>query len=147
VADGKTWLMLAYKVPREPSASRVYVWRKLKKLGAISVQDAVWVLPNTPPALEQLRWLAAEIAEMDGEAGVWESRQLLDGQDEVLLKEFSTLVEEPYRSILAALKRKNPDLSTLSRQYQQTLAQDHFHCELGRRVREALIAAKGGVER
>ena len=33
------WLLLAYKIPREPTAGRVYVWRKLKQLGAIAVQD------------------------------------------------------------------------------------------------------------
>ena len=41
------WLMLIYSVPRHPSASRLYVWRKLKRLGAIMLQDAVWVLPLT----------------------------------------------------------------------------------------------------
>lgn len=27
------WVLLTYKVPRQPAASRVYVWRKLKRLG------------------------------------------------------------------------------------------------------------------
>src|SRR5256885_13053202 len=66
-AEARTWLLLAYKVPREPTASRVYVWRKLKKLGAVALQDAVWVLPHTPQTLEQFRWLAAEIVEMRSE--------------------------------------------------------------------------------
>jgi len=40
-SDG--WIVLTYRVPREPSANRVYVWRKLKQLGAIALQDAAWV--------------------------------------------------------------------------------------------------------
>ena len=44
----QTWVLLHYKIPREPTAPRVYVWRKLKRLGAILLQDAVWVLPATP---------------------------------------------------------------------------------------------------
>ena len=139
--------MLAYTVPRDPSACRVYVWRKLKKLGAVAVQDAVWVLPSTPHTLEQYRWLAAEIAEMDGEASVWEARQLLDGQDQALVNAFSALVEGPYRAILSALRKRKPDLSALSRQYQQTLALDYFRCAMGRKVRDALVAAEGGMER
>jgi hypothetical protein len=122
------------------------VWRKLKSLGAVALQDAVWALPNTPQTLEQLRWLAAEIIEMDGEAGLWESRHLLDGQDKVLLKAFDAQVEQPYRKILSALNRKRPDLTALSRQYQQTLSRDYFRCELGKKVRDALIAAKGEVD-
>jgi len=42
-----TWVLLTYKIPREPTASRAYVWRKLKRLGALLMHDAVWVLPNT----------------------------------------------------------------------------------------------------
>jgi hypothetical protein len=145
VTEARTWLLLAYKVPRDPTASRVYVWRKLKKLGAVALQDAVWVLPNTPQTLEQFRWLAAEIMEMDGKASLWESRHMLGGQNEVLVKEFQLLVEEPYRVILTAMKKRNPDLSALSRQYQQALTQDYFRCELGRKVRDALVAAKGYV--
>ena len=57
--SSSTWLLLAYKVPREPSANRVYVWRKLKRLGAVALQDAVWVLPATAHTRERFRWLAA----------------------------------------------------------------------------------------
>src|SRR4051812_28239151 len=76
----RTWMMLVYRVPNEPTASRVYVWRKLKRLGALLLQDAVWVLPATPHTREQLRWLATEIVELHGEASVWESR-LTHGPD------------------------------------------------------------------
>lgn len=142
MAESRAWLLLAYRVPREPTASRVYVWRKLKKLGAVALQDAVWVLPRTPQTLEQFRWLAAEIVEMGGETSLWDSRHLLNGQDEQLVRAFEAQVEEPYRQILAALKKKRPDLAALSRQYQQALAQDYFRCGLGGHVREALLAAK-----
>jgi hypothetical protein len=56
----------ASSAPREPTAGRVYVWRKLKQLGAIAVQDAVWVLPVTPRTQEQFQWLASEIDELGG---------------------------------------------------------------------------------
>ena len=141
------WLLLAYKVPREPSAGRVYVWRKLKKLGAVAVGDAVWVLPSMPQTLEQFRWLAAEINEMNGQATLWESLHVIDGQEDRLISQFKQAVDEPYRRILNTLKKRKPDLSSLSRQYQQVLAQDYFQSRLGRKVRSALLAAKGATER
>ena len=144
--EGRTWLLLSYKVPREPSSGRVYVWRKLKRLGAVALQDAVWVLPNAPQTLEQFRWLAAEIAEIDGEATLWESRHLLDGQDAQLVKQFQEMVEGSYFQILNALKRKRPDLAALAREYKQVLAQDYFRCELGGHVRETLLAARATTE-
>jgi hypothetical protein len=60
---GQVWVLLMYTVPREPSAPRVALWRKLKKLGAVLAHDAVWVLPETPATREQVRWLAQEIRE------------------------------------------------------------------------------------
>ena len=141
----RTWLLLAYKVPRDPTASRVYVWRKLKRLGAVALQDAVWVLPTTPQTSEHFRWLSAEIVELGGEASLWESKQLLEGQDARLTAQFEQQVKPLYGSIIKALKGKKPDLAALSRQYQQAAAQDYLRCALGEKVRAALIAAKQQV--
>ena len=137
------WVLLHYKFPYEPSAPRVYVWRKLKRLGALLLQDAVWVLPATPHTREQFQWLASEIAELNGGATVWESRQTLVADEEKLLAQFTDAVDSAYRKLLADLKRKNRDLAAISRRYQQLQAQDYFSSQSGRRVRETLLAAKG----
>lgn len=139
----RSWLLFAYKVPRNPTANRVYVWRKLKRLGAVLLNDAMWILPSTPQTLEQFQWLGAEIEELEGEYTLWESRLMMDGQEELLVKQFAAQVEGPYRKILAELKRSRPDWAALSRRYQQIRVQDYFHCELGKRVLKALMAVKG----
>lgn len=139
----RTWMLLVYKVPKEPTSGRVFVWRKLKKLGAILLHDSVWVLPATPRTREQLRWLANEITELNGDATVWESQLTLGIDEEKLVAQFTTAVESQYREILRGLKAKNRDLTALSRQYQQAKTQDYFNSDLGQRVREAL-AANGG---
>ena len=140
------WLMLVYKIPREPTAPRMYVWRKLKRLGAILLQDAIWVLPSNSWTREQFQWLAAEIVELGGEATLWESRLVLDGQDATLVQQFLAEVESAYREILTELKREHVDLVALSRKYQQVQAQDYFQSELGKQVRAALMNARGGLE-
>ena len=140
----RTWLLLTYKVPREPTASRVYVWRKLKRLGALPLQDAVWVMPASAPTREQMQWLAAEIEELEGEVTLWEARLTLNGQEETVVQQFIKQAEAGYREILDALKERDRDLPALSRRYQQVLAQDFFHCDLGKRVRDALV--KAGAE-
>lgn len=78
---GPSWVLLDYKIPREPTASRAMVWRKLKRLGALLVHDALWVLPATPWTREQFQWLAVEIGELGGEAHLWESHLLLGIQE------------------------------------------------------------------
>ncbi len=146
VEKSRAWLLLAYKVPRKPTAARVYIWRKLKKLGALALQDAVWVLPSNPQTLEHFRWLAAEITELNGEATLWESKQLLEGQDKRLSRQFDEQVRPMYDAILKSVKGKNPDLTGLSAQYQQALSVDHMKCALGQKVRSALMAAKREVQ-
>jgi uncharacterized protein Usg len=81
-----SWLLLHYKLPNKPSALRVYIWRKLKRLGAILLTDAVWVLPDLPRTAEQIQWLAAEIEEMSGNAFYWRASSLLEAQEESMSK-------------------------------------------------------------
>ena len=138
------WLLMTYRIPREPTAGRVYVWRKMKQLGAVAVQDAVWVLPATARTQEQFQWLATEITELGGEATFWLADMLYESCDQSLRQQFEMPVEKAYREILAALKRKNRDLAALSRRYQQILAQDYFQTELGESARDKLLAAQGG---
>ncbi len=140
----KQWLMLVYKIPREPTAGRVYVWRKLQQLGAVLLQDAVWVLPYTSRTQHQFQWLATEIEEIGGEATLWRSEFALDGQEEGLVQRFEAEVNETYRQILKALKGRKANLPALARQYQQAQARDYFHSELGKQVRQTLLAARGG---
>lgn len=137
------WLLLVYKIPRDPTAGRVYVWRKLKQLGAIAVQDAVWVLPATPRTREQFQWLSAEITELGGEVSLFTANVLLEGQQQSLREQFEAPVRAAYTEILSALKRRKPDLPALSKRYQQVKVQDYFQCPLSEKVRQKLLSAQG----
>jgi hypothetical protein len=139
-------VLLLYRVPPKPTAGRVAVWRKLKRLGAILLHDSAWVLPATPRTQEQLQWLVGEIGELGGEAMLWEGAPCLDGQDERLVEQFTTQVDELYREIEQALSGPEADLAALSRRYQQARQQDYFHSELGERVRAALLKEPGGEQ-
>ena len=138
------WVLLVYKIPREPTSSRATVWRKLKRLGALLLHDAVWVLPATPWTREQFQWLAVEIGELEGEAYLWESHLLLNGQSDALAQQFQARVDAAYQEILGEVEQEDADLVALSRRYQQVRAQDYFHSALGRHVRERLMSARGG---
>lgn len=137
------WLLLTYKIPSEPSAKRVYIWRKLKRIGAILHQESCWVLPSNPRTHEQLQWLATEIIEMGGEATLWEADSILGTPDETLIQKFIEQVDQPYMEIIERLEQGEADLESLSRQYQQILLKDYFKSEIGRELREALLARRG----
>lgn len=141
----QSWVLLVYKVPREPTALRATVWRRLKRLGALLLHDAVWVLPATDWTREQFQWLAVEIGELGGEVYLWESQLLLNVQEKTLDRQFLKKVETIYREILAELEQEDADLVALSRKYQQTRTQDYFQSPLGIQVRDRLLAARGGL--
>ena len=137
------WLLLHYKLPSKPSALRVYIWRKLRRLGAILLHEAVWVLPDQPRTAEQVQWLTAEIQEMGGEAYSWKAAAILAENDESLRLQFKKQVDAIYAQLLKKLEKSRVDLQEISREYQQAASQDFFHSELGLRVREKLTSKRG----
>lgn len=132
--------MMIYKIPREPSANRVYVWRKLKQLRAVLLQDAVWVLPESSRTREHFQWLAAEIDELGGAVTLWSADQIYATDDQALRREFEQPVASAYRDILAKLKAKAPDRAALAKQFQQAQAVDYFHHPLGEQARQELLS-------
>lgn len=140
----QVWLHLVYKIPRNPSKVRVYVWRKLKRLGAVLLHESVWCLPSNPKTKEQFQWLSVEIQELGGEASLWESQLVLGMKDEDIIKEFTEQVEQEYVEILAELKKEQFDLVSLSKKYQQIKIKDYFQSDLGKRVLEKIQNARGG---
>lgn len=68
------WVLLTYRLPREPSTPRSAVWRKLRRLGVAQLADGLVTLPADARTREQLDWLAQEVREAAGTAGVWLAR-------------------------------------------------------------------------
>src|SRR5262249_11444467 len=71
IASALEWVLFAYRIPREPSAPRIAIWRKLRRLGALQLGDGLVTLPRTPQNQERLEWLADEIGEAGGQASLW----------------------------------------------------------------------------
>ena len=42
------WLVLLVRVAAEPTRDRVAVWRELRRVGALLVSQATWVMPDVP---------------------------------------------------------------------------------------------------
>jgi hypothetical protein len=76
------WVLLAYRLPREPSTPRITLWRNLRRLGAAQVGDGLVVLPLTDETQEQVEWLATGIQEAGGDASVWLAESATRGQEE-----------------------------------------------------------------
>lgn len=92
------WLLLVYRIPSEPTRLRAGVWRKIKGLGAIYVQNSAAALPASPAAERSFRALRAEIVELGGSAFVFDST-LLAGQAQ-LVDLFNEARDDEYEEIV-----------------------------------------------
>jgi hypothetical protein len=100
----QSWLLFLYKVPHEPSSYRVYVWRKLKRFGALLLHDSVWALPMSSRSLAQFQELAGEISELGGDSLLWEARLAVGKQDEALVRALMTQLEPAIGEVSARME-------------------------------------------
>src|SRR5215211_6307816 len=141
--EGRThWLILIYRLPREPSRHRVSVWRKLKTLGALYLQDGVAALPEDAVTREQLEWLQLRVREAGGEASLWEAQPNTLAEGKELIETFRWSREEAYRAIIAEAERVQhkaemgggkalgDELSKLEKEFRAERRRDYFRSPL-----------------
>jgi hypothetical protein len=93
------WLFFSYSLPAEPSKTRVYVWRQLKKLGSVNYQST-WVLPYSNERIGEIKRLADEIERYKGESLLLEGKALDKKQEERIYKAFADSRNEEYQEII-----------------------------------------------
>jgi DNA-binding transcriptional regulator PaaX len=151
------WLILIYRLPREPSRHRVAVWRKLKALGALYLQDGAAVLPEDAVTREQLEWLQLRIREAEGEATLWEAQPNTPMENKELVEAFLSSREEAYRTLIARAERIQrkaelggskallEELGKLEREFRAERRRDYFRSPVRKEAASALKAARQAV--
>jgi hypothetical protein len=114
---GPGWLLLIYRVPPEPTRLRSTVWRRIKSLGAIYLQNSVAALPASPANERSLRKLRREIVDMSGTA-ILLTATALAGESEVR-GSFVTARNEEYAEIIDKCE-------DFLRQVQKEYDENHF---------------------
>jgi len=96
------WVLLTYRLPREPSTPRSAVWRKLRKLGVVQISDGLVALPASARTREQLEWVAEEVIDAGGTAGIWLARPATRAQENVLAETMTEARATEYQAVIAA---------------------------------------------
>jgi len=96
-----TWVLLAYRMPREPSRPRIAVWRKLERLGAARLGDGLVALPADARTREQLEWVAEEVTENGGTATLWIATPASSAQERDVARAMRAARAEEYRGVIA----------------------------------------------
>ena len=152
------WLAISYTLPREPSRARVSVWRKLKKIGAVNVQQSVWLLPMSEENERSFREIKDEVASNGGESFLMWSSVDGDGR-KILIRHFNDARDEEYTELLeqceefykeidkeiarknftfAEIEENEEELGKLKQWYEKIKLRDAFGAPLGKQAEAAL---------
>ena len=158
----RVWLGITYTAPAKPYRARVYIWRKLKELGA-EYYHGMAMVPQTPRLLESVRKLTARMRELGAEVSVLEIRfaDILD--EEKVVAQFKRQAENDFRELFLDFARLYEELGAplegdeepgrvLRRRYGKVQSRDFFHVEEELDVSGALAQVaeelhRGGLER
>jgi hypothetical protein len=166
--EERDWLLLIYTLPSQPTRKRAYVWRELKKAGAVYLRDGVALLPRLPHLEEQIRLVAERIEEYEGTVDVLPSPQFSAARSRTLVARFQEERLEEYRELYHACVRflrdvlnqvdaddfgfpdvdnLDSELGRLRRWQEQIGARDYFGAPESSRVQEILAKCEEAFER
>ena len=100
------WLVLIYRVPTEPASRRVAIWRELKRMGALYLQQCVCILPDLPAIAGELERICAKIEGMSGERTLFDVPRLRPEAETRIVTAFRALRDKEYAEIVEECETK-----------------------------------------
>jgi hypothetical protein len=132
------WILISYDVPITPSKNRVYVWRKLKELGAEYLKQGVALLPMSKSNLQRAEQLAGKIRNMEGTACLGEMHFLDETDEKRVIQAFKRRSANEFRELMIDIARLYEAASddrlpmqqkVMSKRYGKLQSRDYFGTE------------------
>ncbi len=103
--EGQPWLLLIYRIKSDSSSRRTYVWRQLRQLGAVYLQQAVAVLPDRPKLRAGLDQVGGRIRAGGGEASLLETVSPSKAWEDELIGRFNAARDAEYDEVIESVER------------------------------------------
>lgn len=151
----RKWLLFLYALPARRGSSRVSLWRKLKKTGAVALKTSTYLLPDEPPHQERFQWLAQQVRDGGGDATLVHASNIEGMPDTEIVRLFNAARTEDYASLIeevvafiSANRRKasdtfESDLGRLATRLEEIGQVDFFDCPKAQDARMRLDQARG----
>lgn len=117
------WLLLIYRVPADPSSARSALWRETRRLGALSLQHGVWLLPLSESSRAAYARLTHRIEEYGGEATTLETFSPDETWQTKMVERFNAARNEEYEEIIDETERFCEEIAREQRKEKFTFAE------------------------
>lgn len=161
------WLLFLSQLPTHPSSLRVNVWRKLRAVGALGLQNGAWLLPDQAEQTKFLEELLGTIQQQGASGQIFKVAPLNDAVEQDILARFAAERQEEYVEFLetcqdflaemkketqkqkftfAELEENEPDLQRLENWLVKIQKRDFTAGEAARRSTETLEKCRAAFE-
>ncbi|MGN9843298.1 Chromate resistance protein ChrB [Nonomuraea sp. H19] len=117
------WVVLLVRLPAGPSRHRVAVWRELRRLGAVSLGQGTWTVPDVPVFADGLSRVAELAGTAGGEVVVLDAAGRTPADAARLQAMFAAARQDDWSEFLADCDKYEEELAKEIRQAKFTLAE------------------------
>ena len=100
------WRVLIYRVPTEPASKRVAVWRDLRRLGALYLQQCACIFPDIAGVTQAVDSVAAKIPALGGETFLLDVPKLQSEDEARIIAAFREQRTSEYAEIIEECETK-----------------------------------------
>jgi len=161
--NGVPWVLVSVSTAGAPASLRVQVWRRLRALGALYLQQSVCLLPARDPVVKEVRRLAARVRADGGTARTMTVEISDPGEYAQLVAEFNAARDVEYaevvertpallaeiaaetakgRATYAEVEESEADLDRFRAWLAKIAARDYFDAPGGESARDAVTACE-----
>jgi hypothetical protein len=165
-AHERAWLLISASTAGAPDALRVQVWRKLRSLGALYLQQSACLLPARPEVVKEVRRLVDRIRHQGGTARILSMAFTDPAEEQAVIAELNAARDAEYAEVLerlpelrqeladeqargnatyAEVEESEADLERFRTWMAKIAARDYFAAPGGRAARDAIDQAAAAL--
>jgi hypothetical protein len=162
------WILLTYQLPSDSSRARVAVWREVRRLGALHLQQSVVAFPDSPEFRSAVERFSAIVEEVGGETLTIGGEPLEESDGGRLRERWNAQRDAEYRELIgvcerflveiehefkiekftdAELQEEEAELDKLQRWHERIQALDVHGADVGAEAAAALVGAQQALAR
>lgn len=119
----RRWLLFIYRVPQDPPGRRTYLWRQLRGLGALYLQQAAAIVPESPETRQVLEALATRVRGYDGEVSLLATTSPDLEWEQDIIARFNAARDEEYAEVIEGVERFEDEIARETRKQKFTFAE------------------------